>query len=124
MKKSITNQQYTFALERIEALLPLVEEHTPAADKLAVELTLMSDIVIEYEQEHYPIASLSVAELLEVSIEENGITKKEFAGKIGVSQSRVSDYLAGRSEPSLKIARLICEVLNIPPATLLGFRES
>ncbi len=120
MKKSITNQQYAFALERIEALLPLVDEHTPPTDKQAVELTLMSDIVIEYEQEHYPIAKLSVAELLEVSIEEKGITKKEFAREIGVSQSRVSDYLAGRSEPSLKIARLICEVLNIPPATLLG----
>lgn len=55
MKKSITKEQYEFALERIEALLPLVEEHTPATDKNAVELTLMSDLVIEYEEEYHPI---------------------------------------------------------------------
>ncbi len=121
MKKSITKEQYVFALERIEVLLPLVYERAHPTDKQTVELTLMSDVVIEYEQEHFPITKLTVAELLKVSIEEKGISKKDFAREIGVSQSRVSDYLAGRSEPSLKTSRHICEVLNIPPATLLGF---
>ena len=34
--------------------------------------------------------------------------------EIGVSPSRVNDYISGRSEPTLKIARLLCRVLNIP----------
>ncbi len=51
----ITKEQYEFALERIEELLPLVTDTTPANDRNAVELTLMSDIVVEYEKEHFPI---------------------------------------------------------------------
>ena len=35
--------------------------------------------------------------------------------------SRVNDYIAGRSEPTLKIARLLCWILNIPPVAMLGF---
>ena len=37
----ITKEQYEFALNRIEDLLPLVTDDTPANDKNAIELTLM-----------------------------------------------------------------------------------
>ena len=47
-------EQYEFALIRIEGLLPLVNDNTPANDKNAVELSIISDIVIAYEKEHYP----------------------------------------------------------------------
>jgi len=50
-------------LARVEVLLPLVDDNTPANDKNAVELTVMSDIVIAYEKEHYPIEKPTVAEL-------------------------------------------------------------
>lgn len=120
MKKSITKEQYELALERIEMLLPLVDENVSSTDKRSVELALMSDIVIEYEKEHYPIAKPSISEILELSLEDKGMSKKDFASQIGVSPSRVSDYLTGRSEPTLKIARMICKVLNIPPAVILG----
>lgn len=42
--EKITKEQYEFALNRIEELLPLVTDETPANDKNAIELTLMSDI--------------------------------------------------------------------------------
>ncbi len=117
----INKQQYEFAIQRIEELLPLVNDDTPTNDKNAIELSLMSDIVISYEKEHYPIEKPSVAELIELSLEEKGLTQKQLAGEIGVSPSRVNDYISGRSEPTLKIARLICKILNIPPAAMLGF---
>lgn len=68
----VTKEQYEFALERIEELLPLVNEDTPSNDKNSVELTLVSDIVIAYETEHYPIGKPSIAELIEHSLEEKG----------------------------------------------------
>lgn len=34
------------------------------------------------------------------------MTQRQLAGEIGVSPSRVNDYLSGRSEPTLKIAWL------------------
>ena len=52
---------------------------------------------------------------------EKGMTQKQLASEIGVSPSRVNDYISGRSEPTLKIARLLCRVLNIHPAAMLGF---
>lgn len=102
-------------------LLPLVDDNTPANDKNAVELTVMSDIVIAYEKEHYPIEKPTVAELIELSLEEKGMSQKQLASEIGISPSRVNDYIAGRAESTLKIARLLCRVLNIPPAAMLGF---
>jgi len=56
-----------------------------------------------------------------LSLEEKGMTQKQLASEIGVSPSRVNDYISGRSEPTLKIARLLCRVLNIHPAAMLGF---
>jgi len=116
----ITKEQYEFALGRIEELLPLVTDETPANDRNAIELTMMSDIVIEYEKEHYPIAKPSVAELIELSLEEKEMTQKQLASLIGVSPSRVNDYVTGRAEPTLKIARLLCRTLNITPAEMIG----
>ena len=108
----ITKEQYEFALARVEELLPLVDDSTPANDKSMVELSVMSDIVIAYEKEHFPIEKPTVAELIELSLEEKGMTQKQLASEIGVSPSRVNDYISGRSEPTLKIARLLCRVLN------------
>jgi HTH-type transcriptional regulator/antitoxin HigA len=117
--EKISKLQYEFALGRIEELLPLVDDSVPANDRLALELSLMSDIVIAYEKVNYPIGKPTVAELIELSLEEKGITQKELAGNIGVSPSRINDYISGRSEPTLKIARQLCLTLNIPPAAML-----
>ena len=117
---TITQAQYEFALARIEELLPLVREDTPANDRNAIELTMMSDIVIGYEKEHFPISKPSVAELIEMSLEEEGMTQKQLAQQIGVSPSRINDYVTGRAEPTLKIARLLCRTLKITPAEMLG----
>ncbi|MDR1403543.1 MAG: helix-turn-helix transcriptional regulator [Tannerellaceae bacterium] len=115
----ITKEKYEFALARVEELLPLVDDSMAANDKTALELSLMADIVIAYEQEHFPVEKPTVAELMEHALEEKGITQKELAHNIGISPSRVNDYIAGRSEPTLKIARLLCIALNIPPADML-----
>lgn len=117
----VTKEQYEFALARIEELLPLVDDNTPANDKNAVELSVVSDVVIAYEKEHYLIGKPTVAELIELSLEEKGMTQKQLAIEIGVSPSRINDYISGRAEPTLKIARLLCRVLNIQPIAMLGF---
>lgn len=117
----ISKEQYEFALARIEELLPLVDDNTPTNDKNAVELSVMSDLVIAYEKEHYSIEKPTVAELIELSLEEKGMSQRQLASEIGISPSRINDYISGRAEPTLKIARLLCRVLNIQPAAMLGF---
>ncbi|MDR0823638.1 MAG: helix-turn-helix domain-containing protein [Prevotella sp.] len=115
----ITKEQYEFALARIEDLLSLVNNDTPVNDKNIVELTMVSDIVIAYETEHYPIEKPTVSELIVLALQEKGMTQKQLARYIGISPSRVNDYITGRSEPTLKIARRLCRELDISLATML-----
>lgn len=112
---------FHYIKERIEDLHPLIDDNTSPNDEKAIEFSMVGEIVIAYEEEHYPIGKPTVAELIELSIEEKGLTQKQLAGQIGISQSRMSDYLSGRAEPTLKIARALCQALNIPPAAMLGF---
>jgi len=58
--------------------------------------------------------------LIELSLEEKQMTQKQLAVEIGVSPSRINDYISGRAEPTLKIARLLCATLGISPAAMLG----
>lgn len=71
----ITKEQYEFALNRIEELLPLVTDETPANAPEAIELALMSDVVEAYEKKHFPIVKPTVSELIELSLEEKNMSQ-------------------------------------------------
>jgi len=116
----LTKQQYEFALSRIEELLPIVDDSASVVDRSSVELSLLSEVVIEYENTHFPIEKPSVAELIDLALEENHMTQKELAKEIGVSPSRVNDYVNGRSVPSLEIAKRLCLSLGITASAMLG----
>lgn len=96
-------------------------DETPANAPEAIELALMSDIVEAYEKKHFSIGKPTVSELIELSLQEKNMSQKQLASEIGVSPSRINDYVAGRSEPTLKIARLLCRVLDITPAAMLQY---
>ena len=55
MAKIQSEIAYKATMERIEELLPLVDDDTPLTDKNLIELDLLSGLVEEYEDEHYPI---------------------------------------------------------------------
>ena len=96
MAKIQNETAYKAAMERIEELLPLVDDNIPANDKNAVELSVMSDIVIAYGKEHYPIEKPTVAELIELYLEEKGMSQKQLA--IGAwSKSLTSQRLSYRT---------------------------
>lgn len=115
----ITKEQYEFAQKRVEELLPLVDGYNPGS-RNEVELSMLSDIVIEYEKEYYPIEKPTVAELIASGLSDKDMTQKDLAEAIGVSQSRISDFVSGRSEPSLKQASMMCRLLGIQAAAMLG----
>lgn len=54
----ITKEEYEAALKRIDELLPLVTDDTPDDDPNLIELLKVSDIVEEYEDEHYPMPEI------------------------------------------------------------------
>ena len=47
-----TEEQYQWALNRIEELRPLINENTPCYDHNSVEKELLSFLIMDYEEEH------------------------------------------------------------------------
>lgn len=112
--------QYDMIIERIEELLKVVDNETPVYDKNMVELELLSLLVEEYEELHYPVEPPTLPEMISLRMAEMGLTQKGLAELLGVSPPRISEYMTGKSEPTLKVARLMHQKLDIDPSILLG----
>ena len=55
MTKIENKTQYDWAVNRVEELLPLVDDNTPKNDKNLIELELLSNLVADYSEEHFAI---------------------------------------------------------------------
>lgn len=117
----ITKEQYEYTLERIEKLLPYIGNDVPMNDKHMIEMDIVSDIVCRYEKIHYPIAKPTLGELIADALDTMGMTSKELAQRLGISAPRISAFIHGKAEPSLRIARGLCDTLHITPAQILGY---
>ncbi|MBO8440477.1 MAG: helix-turn-helix domain-containing protein [bacterium] len=111
---------YKAAMDRIEELLPLVDDNTPPTDKNLIELDLLSGLIADYEEEHYRINTPSLIDVIKLRMFEMGLNQSKLSELLGVSPSRISDYLTGRCEPTLKVAREISRKLNIDANIILG----
>ena len=120
MTKVENKRQYKASMERIEELLPLVTDDTFLTDRNLIELELLSNLVADYDEVHYPINTPSLPDVLKLKRYEKGLTQTMISEIIGVSPSRISEYLTGKSEPTLKVARTICLKLDISPYIVLG----
>ncbi len=98
----------------------MVNEATPLYDKNLIELELLSNLVANYDEAHYPIKTPTLAEVLKLKMYKRELTQVKLSEIIGVSPSRVSEYLTGKSEPTLKVAREICVKLDVSPKIILG----
>ena len=121
MAKISNEKEYKAMMARIEELLPLTCGETYDPDKPeSIELAIISDLVADYEKEHFPLEKPSLIGVLKLRMYEMGLSQYKLAELIGVSPSRVSKYLTGKSEPTLKVGREICRKLDISPDIVLG----
>ena len=119
--KTIKNEvEYNVVMQRIDELIKLTDDDTPKTDKNLIELDMLCELVEEYEDIHYPIGSPTLVDVLKLRMYEMKLTQKKLSEMLNVSQSRVSEYLTGRSEPTLKIARDISIKLQIDSSIVLG----
>jgi HTH-type transcriptional regulator/antitoxin HigA len=107
-------------LMRIEELLSIVDNDTPTTDKNFIELDLLSDLVADYEAIHFPVNVPTLPEVIKLSMQEHRLTQKEISNLLGISTSRVSEYLSGKCEPTLRVARLMHKKLNIDANMILA----
>lgn len=112
--------QYEWAVKRVEELLPLVDDNTPLNDPNSIELELLSNLVADYSEEHYALGEPTLVDVLKLRMYEMGLNQKSLSKLIGVSPSGLSDYISGKCEPTLKVAREINRKLNIDANIILG----
>ena len=120
MTRIENESQYNWAVSRVEKLLPLVNENTPIDHPNHIELKLLSELVADYSEENYSIGTPCLVDVLKLRMCEMGLTQTSLAGMLGISNSRINDYLNGRSEPTLNVARNISMKLNIDANIVLG----
>lgn len=115
-----TKQQYEKAIERIEELLAVVGNDTPYTDKNFIELDLLSESVADYEAIHYPVTIPALPEIIKSSMQEKGLTQEALSKMLGVSDSRVSEYLSGKCKPTFTVARKLHKQLHIDANLILA----
>ena len=120
MTKIENKVQYEWAIKRVEELLPLVDDNTPLDDPNSIELELLSNLVADYSDEHFAIGEPTLVDVLKLRMYEMGLTQKALSALIGVSPSRLSDYVSGKCEPTVKVAREMSRKLNIDANIVLG----
>lgn len=118
--KQISEDQYNFAHERMEEILKQITDETQEGSRLMLELDIVSDIVEQYENEHYPIPVPTLGAIIADALKDAGMTGKELARRLGVSPSRVSDYINNNREPSLRVASNLCNILDIKPFEIVA----
>ena len=116
----MTKRQYEVSCERIEELLKVVGNETSQNDKNFIQLDFLSDLVADYEEKNFPVEKPSLKEILKLRMFEMDINQVKLSELLNVSPSRISEYLTGKSEPTLKVAREINKKLNIDASVILG----
>lgn len=120
MKKIISEKEYNAIMARIDELVEIVEDNTPKDNKDYKELDILADLAVAYEKEHFPVTKPTLTEILKLRMYEMNLTQKGLSELIGVSPSRISEILSGKSEPTFQMARTISKTLHIDADIVLG----
>lgn len=120
MTRIENRDQYEWALGRIEALINDVTEEMPDNDPKKIEYCILSNLVADYSDEHFDLGKPTLQDCLKERMFEQGLSQKDVAGMLGTSQSRVSDLVSGKCNPTFELAQNICRRFGISPAVVLG----
>jgi HTH-type transcriptional regulator/antitoxin HigA len=77
-------------------------------------LDALSDLIIVYEQEHYPIAPLPPHELLAHMMEERRMSQANLVRMTGLAKATVSDLVTGKRSFTVKQMHTVANVFGLP----------
>ncbi len=119
--KQINNKvEYEAIMARVNELVELVDDNTPQTDRNYIELDFLTDGIVAYEKEHFAIGKSTLADVLKSRMNELNLSQRSLAEMLEISAPRVSEYLTGKSEPTLQIARRMHKKLKIDANVILG----
>jgi HTH-type transcriptional regulator/antitoxin HigA len=111
-----TKKDYEAALQRCYSLM---QKNIKANTQQADELGILSILVENYEQKHYPVPPPNPVDAIKYRLEQIGMDEKEL-NKILGGRSRKSEILSGKRKLSLSMIRELHNKLNIPAETLIA----
>lgn len=108
-----TEKVYNQALERLEVVFD-AKKGTPEGD----ELELLSILIEQYENTHFPIDLPDPIEAIKFRMEQMGYNQNDLAKIIGL-KSRASEILSKKRKLSLEMIRQLHTSLHIPTDVLI-----
>jgi HTH-type transcriptional regulator/antitoxin HigA len=113
--KPIKNEKdYRNALERLEIIFD-----APTDTKEGDEAEILSLMIENYENEHYPIESPDPIEAIKIRMEELNMRQKDLVGIIG-GKSRVSEILNRKKKLTVEMIRELERILQISASVLVN----
>lgn len=113
MKSVETKKQYEEALQKIETLLKKVGDDHSYDNPNFVMMDRLSDLVADYEDREYNIETPSLIDVIKLKMYEMGLKQNDLAERLNVPKARVSEYLRGKREITLDVAKKLHHQLNI-----------
>jgi len=116
LKPVKTKKDYEAALQRCYYLM---QKDVKANPKIADELEVLSILVKDYEEKHYPVPPPDPIAAIRHRLEQSGLDEKEL-NKILGGRSRKSEILSGKRKLSLNMIRELHNKLKIPAEILIA----
>ena len=109
-----TEKDYDSALERLE----LIFDASPNS-KEGDEAEILSLLIENFENKHYPIDLPDPIEAIKIRMEEMNLKQKDLVGVIG-GKSRVSEILNKKKRLTVEMIRELERVLHISASVLVN----
>ena len=114
LKPIKSEKDYRNGLERLEVIFD-----APNDTKEGDEAEILSLLIENYENEHYPIESPDPIEAIKIRMEELNIRQKDLVGIIG-GKSRVSEILNRKKKLTVDMIRELERILQISASVLVN----
>ena len=114
LKPIKTENDYQNALERLEVIFD-----APIDTKEGDEAEILSLMIENYENEHYPIEAPDPIEAIKIRMEELNLRQKDLVGVIG-GKSRVSEILNRKKKLTVEMIRELERILQISASVLVN----
>ena len=114
LKPIKTEIDYRNALKRLEVIFD-----APVDTKEGDEAEILSLLIENYENEHYPIEAPDPIEAIKIRMEELNMRQKDLVGIIG-GKSRVSEILNRKKRLTVEMIRELERILEISASVLVN----
>ncbi len=109
-----TDKDYEKALERLEVIFD-----SSVNSKEGDEAEILSMLIDNYENEHFPIDAPDPIEAIKIRMEEMNLKQKDLIGIIG-GKSRVSEILNKKKRLTVDMIRELERILHISASVLVS----